>query len=99
MFSECPMRYDRADYFALVDTTGRIIRENKKGYIAGDIPPVVSRLGINRDKWIEHIQCFGRNFGGCVGTVHHIQTYANRFHRRWGKGMSVSAGVYQKQAS
>jgi hypothetical protein len=91
--------FTREDYFALLDVTGRIIRDDKKGVIPSDIPPIVSRLGINPDKWIDHIQCFGRSFGGCVGTVHNIQAYANRFHRRWGKGMSVAAGVYQKQAS
>jgi hypothetical protein len=65
--------FTREDYFALLDVTGRMIGGDKKGYIPSDIPPVVSRLGINPDKWIDHIQCFGRSFGGCVGTVHNIQ--------------------------
>jgi len=89
--------FTREDYFELVDVTGRIIKSGKRGYIASDIPSIVSQLGLNPDKWIDHIQNFGKSYAGCVGTVHKIQNYVKNFNRRWGKGVSTSAGVYQKQ--
>src|SRR5690606_8875453 len=52
--------FTREDYLDLVDKTGRAIRDDKRGFIPSDIPPIISRLGINPDRWLEHIQCFGK---------------------------------------
>jgi hypothetical protein len=35
------------DYLELVDWTGRILREDKRGYIAQEIPPILERLQID----------------------------------------------------
>ncbi|HKJ53936.1 MAG TPA: transposase [Gammaproteobacteria bacterium] len=39
------------DYMALVDWSGRIIRSDKRGYIEGDLPPILSRLNIPPEQW------------------------------------------------
>jgi hypothetical protein len=39
------------DYLALVDWTGRIIRDDKRGYIDNSLPPVLDRLQITLDQW------------------------------------------------
>ena len=83
--------FTRQDYFELVDTTGRAIREGKKGFIPKDIPPILERLTINPDHWIHHIQQFGKRYSTAVGSVENIRDYAARFERRWNKGVSESA--------
>jgi REP element-mobilizing transposase RayT len=45
-----PFRFD--DYLTLVDWTGRIIREDKRGHIAHALPPILERLSIDRTQWI-----------------------------------------------
>jgi len=50
-----------------VDTTGRILRDDKRGAIAGELPAIVSRLGINPSKCIDHAQNFGRRYGSSAG--------------------------------
>jgi len=45
-----------ADYFELVDWTGRILRENKRGHIPADCPPILQRLQLAPEKWLEHMQ-------------------------------------------
>jgi len=37
-----------ADYLDLVNWTGRAVREDKRGAIAEDLPPILQRIGITR---------------------------------------------------
>ncbi len=90
--------FTREDYFQLVDATGRAIRADKKGAISEELPGIVARLGINPDQWIEHIQCFGRSYGSCVGNVQAIAAHASKTGKRWCKGLSHSMSCY-RQAS
>jgi hypothetical protein len=46
------------DYLQLVDTTGRIIRTDKRGAIPINLPPILERLSINRQQWLQQSQQF-----------------------------------------
>jgi hypothetical protein len=39
------------DYLELVDWTGRIIRNDKRGFIDNALPPILSRLQISPEQW------------------------------------------------
>ena len=39
------------EYLALLDWTGRIIRDDKRGYIDTTLPPLLDRLEITADQW------------------------------------------------
>jgi REP element-mobilizing transposase RayT len=39
------------DYLELVDWTGRIIRNDKRGFIGNVLPPILSRLQISSEQW------------------------------------------------
>jgi hypothetical protein len=80
--------FTREDYFQLVDVTGCIIRDDKRGAILDDIPHIVSSLGIEPVKWIEYIQNFGKSYGACVGSVDAIADYASKSCRHWCEGVS-----------
>jgi len=87
--------FTREDYFDLVDKTGRIIREDKRGFIATEIPTLISRLGIDADQWATHIRDFGRRYANCVGSADNIVNFAEQFDRCWGKGVSCSLRLYR----
>jgi hypothetical protein len=46
------------DYLQLVDTTGRMIRTDKRGAIPINLPPILERLSINRQQWLKQSQQF-----------------------------------------
>jgi hypothetical protein len=46
------------DYLQLVDTTGRTIRIDKRGAIPINLPPILERLSINRQQWLQQNQQF-----------------------------------------
>jgi hypothetical protein len=46
------------DCLQLVDTTGRMIRTDKRGAIPINLPPILKRLSINRQQWLQQNQQF-----------------------------------------
>lgn len=58
--SETGIPFDFNDYLELVDFTGRATRNNKRGFIPRDTPPILERLNINSRKWLEEATNFER---------------------------------------
>ena len=48
------------DYLKLVDWTGRVIREDKRGSMAQVFPPILQRLRIEEQQWVENSAQFER---------------------------------------
>jgi len=57
------------DYLELVDWSGRILREDKKGEISGANPPVLDRLNIEPKQWLYLTKHFESPFKCMVGSV------------------------------
>ena len=46
------------DYVVLVDWTGRVVREDKRGAINNQLPPILERLSIETNIWIKNATQF-----------------------------------------
>jgi hypothetical protein len=57
------------DYFELVDTTGRAIREDKKGFINNNVPAILSRPGLDDVTWLQEINQFKANGKKAIGAI------------------------------
>ncbi len=86
--------FTREDYFELVDTSGRALRGDKRGAISPKVTAIVSRVGIDPNKWLDHIQRFGLTYGYCAGSVDNILYFSAHFERKWAKGVGASIKVY-----
>jgi hypothetical protein len=62
-----------AEYFDLVDKSGRMIRTDKRGAINAELAPILLRIGANPEAWHETIS----RFGSFVVPVR--RTHAHRF--------------------
>jgi hypothetical protein len=49
------------DYFALVDWTGRAVRDDKRGAIPAHVPKLLAELGLEQEDWVVQVQRFGRD--------------------------------------
>ena len=56
------------DYLELIDWTGRIIRQGKRGYIDDRLPSILNRLQISSEQW-------------CLNTTQFEAIHARRFNR------------------
>lgn len=55
------------DYLELVEITGRVIREDNRGYIEKHQPPILQRLGIEAENWMKMTTSFEKAFKDLVG--------------------------------
>ena len=62
------------DYLELLDWTGRILREDKRGAIDQKTPPILSRLNIEPKNWIYSAQYFESSFKQFAGTADKIKS-------------------------
>ena len=67
--------FELLDYLALIDITGRCIREDKAGYINQNQLPILQRLNINEENWLSLTKDFRRLFHGAVGNEENITDY------------------------
>lgn len=61
------------DYLELVDWTGRVIRDDKRGAIATDLPPILKRLEIDSEAWTSLTTEFETQFSHWVGSEHIVR--------------------------
>lgn len=61
------------DYLDLVDWTGRVIREDKRGHIPEALPPILTRLSIDPEHWLYMSQHFESRFKGLVGSIYRLK--------------------------
>ena len=50
------------NYLTLVDYTGRCVRQDKRGAIPAQLPPILQRLNIDRKTWLNNATCFEKNY-------------------------------------
>ena len=87
------------DYLALVDATGRAIREDKRGFIDGAAPPLLDRLGIEPEQFITTASRMLRQFGSAIGTPSHISDLCVTRQMRYLRGMGAARKLYAKSAA
>jgi putative transposase len=78
------------EYLALVDWSGRAIRENTHGAIANDLPPILERLGLDGATWLATVRKAGHRHGLAKGALERIREYAQRIGKKWIRGQSYS---------
>ncbi|WCN13402.1 transposase [Marinomonas mediterranea] len=64
------------DYFDLVDLTGRVVREDKRGSIDLSLSPILQRVGISHENWITIATQFESNSSSIVGAEASLKEYS-----------------------
>jgi len=83
------------DYLALLDVSGRMVRDEKCGAIPKDLEPILDRLGVRVDSWSSLIKDYHEQFGHFVGKATTISQRALRTGRRWYRGKSHCAASFR----
>ncbi len=73
------LNYNVLDYLELIDWTGRAIRDDKRGYISASAPPILERIDICPEHWIEICTNFENRFKGLVGSLESVKAVYRQF--------------------
>ncbi|MCX4024709.1 transposase [Endozoicomonas sp. SM1973] len=90
----CGIYFHESDYYDLVDWSGRAIRDNKRGSIPAHIPPILQRLGVNENEWLNTMQKLTRQFNRAVGPKEKIQQLSRQLGQTWLKGIRSAQRLF-----
>jgi REP element-mobilizing transposase RayT len=80
------------DYLELVDWTGRIIKHNKRGTIPEHAPPILNRLNLSAENYIQFIH--KNRFVHAVGTVANLKKWAKSTGLQFVKGYQQATQMF-----
>jgi hypothetical protein len=80
--------------FNLVDQSGRILRQGKRGFIDPDMAPMLSRIGAKPEAWIDTISRFGSKFCLAAGRPINLRNFTNKIGVRWLLGVSTARASF-----
>ena len=87
-----PIRLE--DYLSLLDWIGRQLRDGKLGAIPSHLAPILERLSIRPNYFIESIRHFEQWFGRAIGNAQAVLDIARRSGCRWLHGIRQCAAVF-----
>ncbi len=87
--------FEFQDYLELVDWSGRAIRDDKRSAILATLPPILKRLMLDPEHYLQHVQKGGRGHHiAALGRVDRLREAAERLGRRFLKGHTQSKRLY-----
>ncbi len=87
-----PATFDQ--YLQLLDWTGRQLREGKQRAIPKDLQPIMQRMKINMDNWLETASTFGKRFCRVAGATERIKHAAAAAGRYFFKGIQAAREAF-----
>ena len=82
------------DYLELVDCTGRIIRNDKRGYISDKAETILTRLNLEEDQWLEMTQHFEQQFKNFAGGEFKVRQSCQHFGYQRPPGLSACKRLF-----
>lgn len=85
------------EYFELVDLTGRLIKEGKRGSIPSHLKPILERLNIRTETWSKTITRLGRSFACFMGRPESIERCMIVLNRPKLKGLKQAKLIFNSK--
>jgi len=83
-----------AEYFDLVDKSGRLLRSGKRGSIDADLAPILLRVGIKPDAWVDTMSRFESRFRLAAGLLSSLRRFADQIGRKWLVGLTSARTAF-----
>lgn len=87
--------FNIVDYFMLVEETGRVMREDKAGFISSNIRPLFDRLSLLPSGWLRLVKQLQKGYAYAVGNSQHLSKFTHPFLKGSPKGICLSNCCYQ----
>ena len=87
--------FELKDYLELVDWTGRILRDDKRGHIDVSTPPLIDRLNIETQNWLYLTQYFESKLKGLVGAAYKLKQVCNKLGYQRAHGLQSCESYFR----
>ena len=77
-----------SDYLELVDSTGRVLRDDKRGAISANADKILARLEVDEDQWLEMTSNFEGCFSSFVGGESSLRVACENLHYQRPPGLA-----------
>ena len=81
-------------YLELLDWTGRQLRADKRGQLSHDLRPVLERLDLDVEAWVDNVECYGSLFHRLAGKLKRLKELAGVTGRAWLHGHPGARRLY-----
>ena len=81
-------------YLDMLDWTGRQLRENGKQSIPVEYKPILERLRVDSDKWLEAVSSYGGDFYRAAGREVNMRRVASDLGLKWLKGLTAGRKAF-----
>ena len=83
------------DYLELADWTGRIVREDKRGFIDTSTPSILQKLQLDEQTWMETVHGYSKGFHCFVGTEEQLKALCQKQKRHWVRGINACRKLFK----
>ncbi len=83
------------DYLELADWTGRIVREDKRGYIKPTTPGILQKLQLDEQTWMDTVQGFSKGFYSFIGPEQQLKSLCQKQNRHWVRGINACRKLFK----
>lgn len=91
----CPsIDFSLSDYLELLDSTGRVIREDKRGAIPENISPILQRLQLNARTWLNMVKNLQTSFSYAIGHSAILKEFGRHYKCQTPKGLKFAKETY-----
>ncbi len=85
-----------SEYLVILDIAGRELKKDKRGNIPQTIIPILKRLKINSDNWIENLEKTNGAFSRFMGSKESMRKEAFKIGQKWFRGISLASKIFIK---
>jgi hypothetical protein len=82
------------DYLELMNWNGCMLREDKRGSISENVPPILVQLNINPKHWCYLSQNYESEFKSMVGMAYHVNAACEQFGQQWAHGIRACRAAF-----
>ncbi len=87
------------EYLELVDTMGHAVHPDKRGVMPATTPPILTRLGMDAEGFINAADHFFKDFASAVGTPAKLIEIAAQRQQRALRGLAAAKKVFERKAA
>jgi hypothetical protein len=71
------------------------VRDDKRGAIADDLPPILERIGVSAEAWLQLSTRFEEHFWRWVGQPGHVEEVCQLAELSWARGMGACRRLFE----